>query len=431
MILHTVARIALLVFSLLVTMEISAQPLYNPLAVDLTRSILKDLFESNAVPYIQPMVNTINATSNARFFDRAYVPRKVDRAYVRVSVNGMVGNISEDLRWYTPRVDLGPRVNMLVELSKYGTITIGGSQPGYKIGPKYSDTLGVASAIVKELLRDSQDSGYIIMPDSAATLFGNRPDNRVALPTTDQLLTVLRNRQEYAMLDSAGKAGLESLLTGVKIVGFLSLPPGVDMQSLIAAVPQLEIGSFMGTELLIRYIPPVEFDRNVGKFSFWGIGLKHSISQYFPERWFDMAVQGVFQGTSLTNTVGFTESKLVADANIFSANVQASKNLWESLDLYTGLAYEDITVTSSYTYVLPQETQVELGLLPKTPVGQVAVPTPEQPGDTKPQTSVVRAFNTNIKWTIGASYQFGPLRIAADLNVSRFNIFTAALSYTF
>jgi hypothetical protein len=59
------------------------------------------------------------------------------------------------------------------------------------------------------------------------------------------------------------------------------------------------------------------------------------------------------------------------------------------------------------------------------------VPTEEQPGDQEPQTSVVVVENTNFKWTIGASVFVGPVRLAVDYSVSRFNIFSAGLSYTF
>ena len=110
--------------------------------------------------------------------------------------------------------------------------------------------------------------------------------------------------------------------------------------------------------------------------------------------------------------------------------MHASKNLWKVLDIYTGIAYENIAVTSNYTYVLPQETQIELGLLPAPPLGQRAIPTLDQPGDLRPQTSIVKAMNTNVKWTIGASLGYGPVRIAVDYNVSTFNIFTAGLSIT-
>ncbi|MFN9151161.1 MAG: hypothetical protein ACK6C4_07310, partial [Bacteroidota bacterium] len=114
------------------------QPPPTPLAVDLTRSIMKSVFESNAVPFVQPMVTTINATSNARFFTTAYVPEKVDKPYFRVSVNGMAGIISEQQKWFDPSLDLGPRENLGEALGKYGSASVGGS----KIGPLYSDTLG-------------------------------------------------------------------------------------------------------------------------------------------------------------------------------------------------------------------------------------------------------------------------------------------------
>ncbi len=407
-------------------------PFYNPLAVDLARGLLKNVFETNATPFIQPMVNTINATSNTRFYTNAYIPTDAEKLYVRVSANGMVGYISEDQRWYKPEIRFGDSVNILVELTKYGRIIITPNGPRYEIGDTYSDTLGLATMLVTELLRSSNDSGFVILPDSAATLFGSRPDNKVVLPTTAQLLTVLRALPAFSLLDSAGRASIEGLLTDVKFVGSITLPPGANMSTIIAAVPQIEIGALYGTELMIRYIPPVEFDRNVGAFSFWGVGLRHSLSQYFPERWFDLAVQGVYQGTWLRNTVGFTESKLDANATIFSGNLHASKNLWDNLDLYTGIAYEYIDVNSSYTYVLPQEMQIELGLLPRPIVdGTPSIPTEDQPGDQRPQTSSVRAHNTNIKWTVGATYAVGPLRIAVDYNVSHFNILSAGLSYQF
>lgn len=426
-------QLLLLVSMTAIVATSSAQDLWNPLAVDVTRSVMKDLFESNAVPYIQPMVTTINATSNARFYDHAYVPAEVDKAYFKVSVNGMLGFIQDDMRTYDPTLDFGPRINVIETLGMYGRITIGPNGPTYTINDTYADTLGLTTSLVRELFRDGLDSGFITLPSEAATLFGNIPDARVSLPNSGQMTTLLQGRPEYQVLDSAAKAGLDALIGTLPLPPFLTLPPGVDMAALIAAVPQLEIGSLWGTEALIRFIPPVEFDKNIGKFAFWGFGLKHSISQYFgtDEPFMHLAIQGVYQGTSLTNTVGFTESKLEADATIWSGNVHASKDLLGFLSLYTGLNYEAIDVTSTYSYVLPQEVQIALGLLPEPPLGEPAVPTPEQPGDTKPQTSVITASDTNVKWTIGASAFLGPFRLAVDYSVSRFNIFSAGLSYTF
>ncbi len=421
--------VVFVLFSTLVS-GVLAQQLWNPLAVDVTRTITKDLFESNAVPYIQPMVNAINATSNARFYDQAFIPSN-DSLYFRVSINGMMGNITDNMKWYNPTLDFGPRADVAAVLAQHGQLSFIDGKIVYTIKPTYQDTLGLTSSLIQELLRDAVDSGYFVLPDRAATLFGFLPDAQVRLPGQDQMRELLHNRQEYKLLDSAARAGLDSLLLQLTLPTALTLPPGVDLSTLIAAVPQVEIGSFMGTELLLRFIPPVEFDKNVGKFSFWGVGLRHSISQYFPERWFDLAIQGVYQGTNLTNTVGFTESKLDADATIWSFNAHVSKEWLDVFAVYSGINYERIDVNTMYTYVLPQEVQLQLGLLPPTAPGEPAVPTPEQPGDTKPQVSTVRAGNTNIKWTIGATCRFGPLRLAVDYGVSRFNMITGGLSYTF
>ncbi|MEY3385833.1 MAG: hypothetical protein RIR53_644 [Bacteroidota bacterium] len=404
------------------------QPYPTPLAVDLTRSIMKSVFESNAVPFVQPMVTTINATSNARFFTMAYVPAKVDRPYFRVSINAMAGLISEEQKWFDPSLDLGPRENLGTALTTYGRIE-GGT---YKIGPRYDDTLGLASVFMRELLRDALAAGYFGIPDRAASLFGYLPDNRVVLPTKANLETVLRQRPEYMALSISGQAAfLDSLISRLTLPTSLTLPPGANMSSLTAAVPQLEIGSLYGTELLVRLIPPVRFDQNVGDFSFWGVGLKHSISQYFPERWFDMAVQGVYQGTTLTNTIGVTDSKLEAHASMRSLSVQMGKRLWDAIDIYGAYAYEHIDVTSTYTYVIPHETQVQLGLLPLDPPGGKSQPTADRPGDTKPQTSLVLAEDINHKLIFGMSANHGPIRASLDVNIGNFNIVSFALAYTF
>lgn len=416
------------VAALLSSARAQDQPPPAPLAVDLTRSIMKSVFESNAVPFVQPMVTTINATSNARFFTTAYVPEKVDKPYFRVSVNGMAGIIAEEQKWFDPSLDLGARENLYDALVKHGTTTGG----VYKIGPLYSDTLGLASVFMRELLRDALAAGYFGIPDRAASLFGFQPDNRVVLPTKENLVTVLRQRPEYLALSAAGQAAfLDSLITRLTLPTSLTLPPGANMSSITAAVPQLEIGSLYGTELLLRFVPPVRFSENVGDFSFWGVGLKHSLSQYFPERWFDLSVQGVYQGTSLTNTIGLTESKLDANATIRSFSIQAGKQLWDVIDIYGAYAYEHIDVISSYTYVLPHETQVQLGLLPLDPPGGKSEPTPERPGDTKPQTSTVEAEDLNHKFIFGFSANYGPVRAALDVNIGNFNIVTFALAYTF
>ncbi len=406
-----------------------------PLNVDITRNLTKTLFESNAVPFIQPMVVSINATSNSRFFDGARIPKKVDKPYFRVSVNTMVGFIQDDMKWYTPTLDLGPRVNVGDQLAKYGTLTMVDGKPVYTINPTYGDTLGLATSLMNEIFRDALDSNMLVLPEKAPTLFGYQPDTRVLLPTTDDLMTLLHARPEYKILlatSPSTAAQLDSLVSRLQLNSYLTLPPGANMNVLVAAVPQLEVGSIFGTEIMVRFIPPIEFDKNVGKFAFWGGAIRHSLSQYFPEEWFDMAAQFGYQGTNLKNTVGYTNATLDATATIFNFNLHASKRFWEALDVYSGISYETISVNSIYTYPLPQEIQLQLGLLPPPPSpGAPSYPDPPcYPGDTQPQTSTILSSAQNIKWTIGATAIVDAFRFSVDYSISQFNVFTAGIKYT-
>lgn len=435
---ETFVRTLLLSLALAVVLTASgmhAQQMYNPLAVDVTRGLVRDLFSTNAVAYVQPMVTSINATSNARFYTQAYVPSSVDEPYFRFGIHGMMGVIPEADKTFKPSFNLGePSQNLLNDVLRYGTLDIVNRR--FVINPTYQDTLGLTQLLLRGMLLEAQKQGRFPLPDEAATLFGNRPDVRVNLPTTATLLEVIRNRDDYKTLVALGGASIDSslaaLVDSLSLPGSLTMPPGANMTTLVAAVPQLEIGSLLGTELLIRFVPPVEFDPNVGKFSFYGLGLKHSISQYFDDTTVHVAIQGVYQQTSLKNTVGVTDSKLSADADIWNANVHASKKLFGFVDVFVGFGYQQIDVVSTYEYVLPQEVQIGLGLLPEPPgPGLPSIPTPEQPGDTQPQQSIVKVANTNINAVFGACAQIGPIRIFADYNISQFSILTGGIEVCF
>lgn len=411
-----------------------SQELWSPLSVDISRGLVKDLFESNAVTYVQPMVTTINATSNARFYSQAYVPADVEKPYFRIGVHAMVGFVRDDQRSYVPDLNVGePSDNLFADVSKYGTIDLINRR--FNINPTYKDTLALANLLLREMLIETRKQGKFPLPPTAATLFGKQPDVRVILPPTDTLLAALRNRSDYKALVAIAGPGVDSafvsLMDSLSLPSSLTLPPGSDISTLIAAVPQFEIGSLWGTELLVRFLPPIVLDTNVGEFAFWGLGIKHSLSQYLPHRWFDAAVQVVYQGTVLNNEIGLTESKLKALAHIWSANIHVSKKFFGAVDIFSGISFDRVNLQSTYTYVLPQEIQVSLGLLPGSKPGEKAEPTPEQPGDNRPQQSIVNVEDTNVKWTIGATGQLGPIRFIVDYNISRFNIFSGGIEVAF
>ncbi len=400
-------------------------PHYDTTSIIITRAIEKQLFDLNSVPYMQPLVQTINAASNARFYDQAYVPKKVDKPYFRFSVNAMYGFVRDDQREYTPALPVEENP-LSVILPKYVTLDL--------VHQKLivTDTAGLAVAIVKRLFKRGLEDSSVTIPSKAATIFGSKQG--VVTINTDGLVKILSTDPEfatyYALMDSTSKARIVSAIRGLPDA--LTLPPGQNMNSVFAAVPQLEIGSLFGTELLLRYIPPVKFDTSVGYFSFFGVALKHSLSQYWNDTSFNVAIQAGYQGTKLTNTVGVTQAELAATADFFDVNIHASKSFPGIVDVYTGFDYTSVHIRSSYSYVLPREVQFKLGMIGLDSTGTI-ITDPKQGyyADDVIQVSLNDFHDSSLKWTFGLRREFGPVALSVDYAVAKFNVFGAGLSFRF
>ncbi len=380
--------------------SVQAQEPADPLTVEIVRMFSKDLFDQNSVPYLQPLVVTANAATNARFFSTAKIPQ--DSLYIRFGVHVMAGFVSDDHAYYTPTIP---------------------SEPGWD--PNRTPIGNAAYEQIKTIFAKGIAEGEIDIPEQAATIFGPTEETSLEIPR-EYLVEEIRKTALYGLLDSTSKMNLENALLGLP--DEQRLPKGADISSVVAAVPQLEIGSFMGTELLLRYIPSVEFDEVVGEFSFFGIGLKHSISQYFPTLPVDVAIQGAYQNTTLENTVGVTSAKLLADADIYNANIHASYE-FEPFTVYAGYSHEQISINTSYTYTIPWEIQIQLGLLKDFGNGEYGVEDPLYPGDQEPQVSEVVLENTNRKFVVGLTGEFDGLVATLAYSVSQFNILSGGVQY--
>ena len=187
------------------------------------------------------------------------------------------------------------------------------------------------------------------------------------------------------------------------------------------------------SEVLLRFVPPVKWDTSVGDFSFYGIAFKHSLSQYFDDPLFHAALQVGYQGTHLTNTVGVTEAKLDASARFFDVNLHISKEFKDVCEVYTGVDFATVDISSSYTYVLPQEVQISLGLLGVDPVTKEIIKDPARgwPGDNVKQVSSSNFYDSMAKWTVGLQKTIGRVALFADYSVSKFNLFTGGISVRF
>lgn len=113
----------------------------------------------------------------------------------------------------------------------------------------------------------------------------------------------------------------------------------IDASLFPLAVPQLTVG-ILGTEATVRFITtPSLSDDKFPETTLFGIGVRHSISQYIPLSPLDIAAGLAFS----TFTVGD-----LIDAKGLSIGAQASKS-FEVLTLYGGVAWEKSTLDLKYT----------------------------------------------------------------------------------
>lgn len=122
-------------------------------------------------------------------------------------------------------------------------------------------------------------------------------------------------------------------------------PGGFDLHRFGLLVPQLRVGSIMGTEALVRYFAIDTGDSDLGKLSLFGFGMRHSISQYLgPVPPLDIAAGFFWQSFKLgENDTGDD----LLSSSAFSIGVQASRNLG-IFQPYAGLSMDYFSMDVEY-----------------------------------------------------------------------------------
>jgi hypothetical protein len=121
-------------------------------------------------------------------------------------------------------------------------------------------------------------------------------------------------------------------------------PGGFDMGHFGVAVPQITIGSVLGTRAMVRYISLSLGDEgdDLGDFEMLGIGGQHSISQYLPGIPVDVAVGAMWQSFKIGDGI--------VDASAFAVNVTGSKRFGTvvSLEPYLGVGLDSFAMDAEY-----------------------------------------------------------------------------------
>jgi hypothetical protein len=324
-----------------------------------------------------PLVIVTNVGANDAFYNRAYVPRE-NSFYMDFSIRSMAAFVVDEERTFVsllPIADTPNPYNAIQEYDKWIRVV----QLNY----------------FKAQLRGAERAGALETRVQTATVFGGQGSG-FNIPK-DYL------RENVQGIDEQTLAQLPNALP---------LTSGTNQDYVVAAVPQLTIGSYYSSEILIRYIPPVVFDVNIGKFSFFGAAIKHAFTNWFEEPWFDAALQMGFQHSSIENEVGLTKAKLVAETDLFAFNVHASRR-FGFIEPYMGISYETLSSEGSYTFTLPQNIKDEIGY------------------DIDPQTVPVTLSDDALKATFGITAHIGPLQIFASSGLTKHLIFSGGLAYRF
>ena len=158
----------------------------------------------------------------------------------------------------------------------------------------------------------------------------------------------------YANAPTVVGSGKALIVNGAGGTAF-AFPGGFDLHSFALAAPQLRAGGLFGTELILRYFAldvsgsddsEKSGDSGLGKISFFGIGLKHSVSQYLP-----MTIPVDLSAGFFWQSFGLGENKKgdkLISSRAFSIGVQASRKMAMFFEPYTGVSYDTHSMSVSY-----------------------------------------------------------------------------------
>ncbi len=164
------------------------------------------------------------------------------------------------------------------------------------------------------------------IPDADRTFVAMLPPDLTGLGYPSRMVTATVVGDEGAVLRSSDPSQPE-----------IQLPGGTGLQQALLVMPQLSIGSVLGTEVILRGIPPVTYDPEVGKVSFYGAGLKHELTHYFDTP-FALAVVAGMQQFEITDVI---------DGQGYAGMLLASVDA-RMLTLFGGVGYEAYRIDVSY-----------------------------------------------------------------------------------
>ena len=230
---------------------------------------------------------------------------------------------------------------------------------------------------------------YVMIPEDQRTF---KPDPQLSgVGNIEPTATIFGNRASYYLGSN----------------GFFTYTAGLALKAVPFGVYQFS-GSTLNTELMIRFFPKVKFGE--AKVGVLGFGLKHEISSYFPLLPVDVSVQLLYNNFDFEFDDGDPVNYTKLKSNNFAFNVHASKTFAGIFIVYSGLQFETSNMDMSYYFEDTNNYYPGIG----NKINELDIK-----GD------------NNFRYTLGGALKLGIFVINADVNLTKFTVFTTGLSLDF
>ncbi|MFZ5941891.1 MAG: DUF6588 family protein [Bacteroidota bacterium] len=223
----------------------------------------------------------------------------------------------------------------------------------------------------------------------------------------------------------------------VEIARFLH-PDGTGIDFVPMPMGQLTVGLPLGTDISVRYVPTIAF-RDYGEIGLWGVGGKHSISQYIPVikklKFLDISLQGGYTQVTASTQIHvqpmpvdvvtvdplYWDDQFVAlEISGWTANLIVSESI-PFLNLYQSVGYAGSSCEVEMTGHYPVNTLVTEG----ADMGKVTYTVVENPIDMEFENYRNLRYNAGVRLTLGI------FMLYYDFSHTLYSTHTAGFGITF
>ena len=219
----------------------------------------------------------------------------------------------------------------------------------------------------------------------------------VALIADDQKTFTAKTEAPFSPAQTAEAPTIFGSGQGAAVTGtggtVFNFPGGLDIKKMPLAVPQVTVGSILGTQATLRFAN-AKIDDNIGEVKLFGFGAQHSLSQYFKNFPVDLSAGFLIQKFEVGDIVE-------ANTKYFGIQGSVSRSLFT---FYGGAGIESATLDIAYDYESDAGTQ---------------------------QIAFDLEADNSMRFTAGVALNLIVLKLHADYNFGSQNVIAAGLGFGF